>query len=184
MLSTRQIRYLVAVLIILPCTLGIGAGGACAQETTTSELDSVAHDPGPSVEINRKSPGRALLFSTAGTVVPLSLATTNFGSAGLGLVATGFLLGPSLGHLYAENYDRALFGIGFRLGTPFLLGAMAGPSGVFVGLAIAAGSALYDIVTAGGSARAYNSEQHPRVQVKPKTGPTGNGVGIALHVTF
>src|SRR5262245_54190778 len=62
------------------------------------------------------SEGTAVLLSTAATVLPIR-------SEGLVPVA-GLVLGPSVGHFYAGNARRALFGILLRSATIFATGAI------------------------------------------------------------
>jgi hypothetical protein len=148
-----------------------------------------------SSRLQPKSPRRAFAYSLGGTV----LLAPVFG--------TGLIVGPSLGHFYAGNNRQALIGIGIRtVGAGGALGALLsipsdpeeperGPvpapgsdedtvrTAVALGSALVwLGSAVYDIATAPGAARAYNASR--QVAVAPTVGPDGERVGLALHVTF
>lgn len=121
-----------------------------------------------------KSESSAFLYSFLGTAVPVgagAIVTTSSKAHGDDaapalLILGGFLMGPSFGHFYAGKSGSALAGIGIRaasiLGMAVAVGAswnhestgadvLAG-----VSLGIGAGSAIFDIATAGKSARRHN----------------------------
>ena len=112
----------------------------------------------------------------------------------------GTLVGPSVGHFYAENISQVLTGMGLRLGggalgvlggAAVLDAALRGNSGggggaaLFLsgGLAILI-SAGYDIFTADDAARDYNDAHGLNVEVAPTVSPRGEQVELALRVSF
>ena len=60
-----------------------------------------------------KSPRTAFLLSLLGTAVPVALSASGGDSSGWGFVA-GVVMGPSVGHLYAERWGRGLATVGLR----------------------------------------------------------------------
>jgi hypothetical protein len=148
-----------------------------------------------------KSPALAFGLSLGGTAMPLlasTLARESHDQAGL--VALGFVFGPSLGNYCAEHPRRArrgqkIHGIGAGIvGTGLVLSVASvfggerartvvrGVTGV--GLGTVAGGALYEIVTAPISAKEYNKAHDLNAQVAPAVGLRGEQVGLALRVSF
>lgn len=184
----QSARYrLLACLFLLASLLIAGAGvvPVSAQQPDSVEVDTTARrDTTTAPQAERKIPSRALIFSLGGTVV----LTPAFG--------VGLLVGPSLGHFYAGDSQQAWIGIGLRTvgGGVFLEGVASeiaaaekssGPNAAtVVGALIVGGSAIYDIVTASGSAREYNEAHGLNAQVTPTVGPRGEQVGLALRVSF
>lgn len=130
--------------------------------------------------IDQKSPARATVYSTAGTL----LLTPVFGS--------GLVVGPSFGHFYANNTRQAVTGIGFRAAgaTAFIVGledavgadASEGAEAItVVGLVTVVCSAVYDIGTADDAVRRYNERHRRQVRVVPAADRNGK-VGLALRV--
>lgn len=123
---------------------------------------------------DRKSPGRALLYSLGGTVVLTPIS-------GLGL-----LIGPSFGHYYAENPVRARLGIGIRsgiIGGGALL-ALSTESLVPLGIGSLAfiGHVIYDVITAPLSAKEYNEQLGANLSVAPTSNPQSGQGGLSLQV--
>jgi hypothetical protein len=165
---------------------------------------------------SRKSPLGAVLRSLGGTLVPAA--------AGIGLLmlqgerpvadwsggvvlASGLIVGPAMGHFYAENDEQAWRGIAVRGGagvgfglTAVLFAAsldgnyfgaddegseIAGVAAIVTLLAsgIALGvRTLYDIIEADDAARAYNDEVG--LSVRPQVNPVQRRAGLALQWTF
>jgi hypothetical protein len=79
-----------------------------------------------------KSPRAGLGASLAATVLPVAVGVlaSNLGapeSVGIGLAIAGVELGPSAGHLYADQQQRAFSGIAWRVGLSAI--AIASASG-------------------------------------------------------
>ena len=160
----------------------MGAGRDTTDADTTRQAD-------------RKSPGRALARSLGGTV----LLAPVFG--------VGLIVGPSLGHFYADNDLQAGIGIGVRLlgGAVVVVGLARIGLTVFeillgdpssstelkearrlagIGGGIVSVSALVDIVTAPIAAQNYNEARGITARVGPAVGPGADQVGLALKVQF
>lgn len=158
-------------------------GPVLAQRPDTTCKDNTGR------EVEKKDPSRASFYSGAGTI----LLAPAFGA--------GLVVGPALGHFYADNSSQAWTGIGLRtggalvgfLGANLAFGASwegnqalatVGEGLVVVGLGTVAISGLYDIVTADNSAREYNREHEVQANLVPTAEPTGGQVGLALAVRF
>ena len=148
-----------------------------------------------------KSETSALLFSVLGTATAAACAPLVFESNGTeaaGFVLVGALiLGPSLGHFYAERPGPAFAGIGIRLlaGAGVAYGALAeGSDGgatstsnaiAAAGVIVGGASILWDIARAPHSARVHNDQVHQgrmSFGLAPSMGATGMGLSVA--VTF
>jgi len=201
--STRH-RLLVCLFLLtglLALDVGVRSVSAQRPDSIANAKEMTARgNTAPAPQVERKSPNRAQLYSLGGTVVP-TVVGAKAGDAELGatLVFLGLGLGPSLGHLYADNTDQALVGIGIRVGGGALgaLGAAAalnasleGNSGgggaalFYAGVLTSLVSAGYDIFTADDAARDYNEAHGLSVQAAPTVGPRGEQVGLALRVSF
>ena len=146
-------------------------------------------------QADRKSPGRALARSLGGTV----LLAPVFG--------VGLIVGPSLGHFYADNDLQAGIGIGVRLlgGAVVVVGLarigltvfeilLGDPSSSIelkearrlagIGGGIVSVSALVDIVTAPIAAQNYNEARGITARVGPAVGLGAEQVGLALKAQF
>lgn len=174
-----------AVLTALPCS---------AQERLSG-----------SDSFNRKSPMVALAWSVAGTLLPtaVGLATVTTGEnkpTELSLLVTGIYVGPSLGHFYANRPGRAARGVLLRtaiLGLSLLALTQTGVclescapgeqndevAVVLVGTALTAASAVFDIVTAPGSARQYNKAR-AMVSVAPWFSLSQQAGAVGVIVAF
>jgi hypothetical protein len=165
--------------------------------------------------VAQKDPGTAQLLSLIGTAIPLGLyawgATGKENDTLLAVGATGMMIGPSLGHYYANR----------RLGTPGLAARLAGTGVGLLGVAMLVaggvacsnvigpssencddgsesakvvmaagaglfiGGAIYDIATAGRAARRENARQ---MSLRPLFQPGAPGqtsaYGLSLDGTF
>ena len=177
--------------------------GTPSVETPSESADSISAAAGPAIApAGMKSPGRAFLYSFFGTAVPVGIGGgTALGknelSAGALVAIGGGVVGPSLGHFYAQRYGRAIRGIVVR-------GAAAGiAAGVAVssssssepdesGAVLFVGSALLgivflvaDIAGAPQSARVHNEKvAGARVGVAPFAGPIAGAPGVGLRLAF
>jgi hypothetical protein len=127
--------------------------------------------------------------------------------AGALLVLTGLVVGPSLGHFYAQDARQARLGLWVRGGAT-VVGSGAATVIVLDGsldllalrpprlsrtgriaeevllaaMATMAGSAVVDLVTAPLSARAFNQAESPRLRVGPQVDPSRRQVGMAVRL--
>jgi len=186
--QTTQHRLLVCLLLLVGL-LGASALSASAQQPAPPMTDTTIRTtlaPSPR-SIDRKLPSRAQIYSVFGTLFPVVAGTKAPYLLGVGLV-----FGPATGHVYAENYSQAFWGIGIRIGAPLLMGSLIGSSGelddmitaAFIGGSIAAVSAIYDMATADNAARKYNERRASNVHVAPTVGPQGEQVGLTLQLSF
>jgi hypothetical protein len=160
-------------------------------DTDTTEADTTD-------QVERKSPGRALLYSLGGTVILAPVL-------GIGLV-----VGPAFGHYYANNRLQASIGTGIRglSAGVVLVGTFAAAGQVYTdpdigsgsedgevvdqtyariaaaGLGVLIASALVDIVMAPFAAQDYNQDHGLEASVRPTAGPGADQVGVALQVQF
>lgn len=138
-----------------------------------------------------KSPSQAVVLSLGGTLI---LAPA---------YGAGLFVGPAIGHFYAENHSQAWIGIGVRSSMALIFAGAAesaneGDSGgvseapdfdglglLLFGAAVVLGSGIYDIATAGKSAREYNEKRGLQARVTPTAGgPGGKQVGLSVTVQF
>jgi hypothetical protein len=105
--------------------------------TITPQLDPVRRSYGLSVSWNfgrrlhppppQKSPGRAFAYSLVSTTAPMALGFAIENEAGAVAVLSGVVLGPSVGHFYAGQEERALITLALRgAGTTVALAALVG----------------------------------------------------------
>jgi len=147
----------------------------------------------------RKSGSTAFLISALSTFVPAGLgvvqASGTDGGAGGVLVFLGTLVGPSAGHFYAGKPGRALRGIGIRaaavggMGAAFAMAWNRSDSNAeglaYASLAIYGVSALVDIATAPGSARAHNQKiARSHLNVAPVAIGPARTPGLRVDWTF
>ena len=197
--QTAPFALSICILLSAGTLLALGGGHpAQAQQADAAETDTTIQ-----VETKtRKSPTQAQLYSLGGTLVPVLLGAgmdKERDDIRVPLLAAGILVGPSVGHFYAENTSQALTGIGIRLGGGALsvLGfgvalnaSLEGNSGgggaalFYAGVLTSLASAGYDIFTADDAARDYNEAHGLSVQAAPTVGPRGEQVGLALQVSF
>lgn len=143
----------------------------------------------------RKSAGKAVALSLASTLVTSALAIpflasdipeSNWNEAvGGTLLASGLIIGPGAGHIYAQNRKAFYRGVVIRaIGAGILLGGVAKKESIFdddataeffilTGGTIVLISMISDIARVDGSARRYNKEHgllaglYPIIQVGP-----------------
>lgn len=162
--------------------------------------------------VELKDPGKAIGASLGGTLLPslplLACATGRdvdsyivVGSIVLSL--SGFIIGPSAGHFYAENSARGNISMGLR--TVF---ALVGGAGVLTGfanlcsedfgaakggatIAVASGicilgSAAYDILTCPQSVEKYNQSIRNQggLYLTPEIDLTNESYGLSLSYRF
>ena len=191
-------------------SLGIllsGPANADEGARPPSAIDSVAISSPPAGELppGTKSGKTALIFSVLGTVVPAA-ATLPFiwESSGTSLAHTSavvgagtYLIGPSLGHFYANRPGRAVAGIGIRVlaAAGVVIAGFGGASegGITPGQAalgvaggiIGAASVVWDIASAPHSARVHNDglrQEHAAIGIM-LSGDT-RGIGVSAKATF
>ena len=169
-----------------------GAGGSAANDTTRSP----------------KSPLRAFGWSFGPTALamggPALLAEDQLGTVGVLTLAFGGIVGPSLGHFYAENRSQAWWGIGIRATSSAVFvgagvwalnetdwfgddedSAAAVPSALALTAFLTfAASGLFDIFNAPDSANDYNARHGLNAQVLPQYHPATEGVGLAVRISL
>ncbi len=136
--------------------------------------------PSPLESHEARSPRRAVLLSSLGTAA-MFIPVVNLAA---------IPAGPSLGHFYAGNERQAFIGIAIRgtaMGT-LVLGALGAAYNeksaervVYGSVAVILASGLYDVATAGESARDHNRRHGFTARALPAIGPNGQ-VGLALVV--
>ena len=163
---------------------------------------------------SRKSPLGAVLWSLGSTLVPTAAGLLMLQGerpvadwGGGAVLASGLIVGPAVGHFYAENDGQAWrgiavrggAGIGFGLTTVLAaasldgnyLGAddegseMAGVAAIVTLLAsglVLGVRTLYDITEADDAARAYNNKAG--LAVRPRVNPVQRRAGLAMQWTF
>ncbi|MGE5176200.1 MAG: hypothetical protein ACM3JJ_07455 [Hyphomicrobiales bacterium] len=157
------------------------------------------------------SPTTATLLSTVFTVVPAvaGIVITNGegrsngpdqGAGGPLLFTGAYLFGPAVGHFYAGRSGRAFVGIGVRAAAlAAATGAVAASwdngsdtSGAetvgLVALGVGVVSAVYDVATAGKSAKIKNDELRAQRLTEPKVsaslGSVAGAPGVRIGVKF
>lgn len=150
---------------------------------------------GQSPEPGLKSETTALMWSLLGTVLPAgamilaSSAESNNPAPGL-LFLGAVLVGPSLGHFYANRSGRALAGMGIRtLAMVGLVGGFAaawnnnsgGDELMVAGLVLWGTTLAWDIIAAPHSARVHNAKIR-RHRVAIGLGPTIEAPGVQLSI--
>ncbi len=134
-----------------------------------------------------KSPGLAVALSTVGTLVPIAVGiwavdrnsqndvrgNSRFEAGdeiGAGLIVTGAILGPALGHFYAHEKGLFLYrlGIGAAAGT-IALTARHDPAAIALVVGGAAVGILgaMDIVRAPAAARRFNAAHAVQASIAP-----------------
>ena len=177
------------------------ASNATAGDLRTLELSEapvipvVPYDSITPAAARAMSPGRAFLYSFFGTAIPVGVGgATALGnnelSAGSLVAIGGAVVGPSLGHFYAQRYGRAIRGIVIRgVATAIVAGTLTTDTRSDGLAALSAGALLVgitsfvvDIAGAPHSARVHNETVAGRVRlgVAPLAGPPG----VAVRVTF
>jgi hypothetical protein len=187
------------------------------------EPSSVANENDSSQLAGPKNPKLAQKLSNYPTIITSTLGTALFvildrhppsnalpeQEFGLKTVGTGLLLGPSIGHIYAEQWDDTIVGLGLR-GAGIVISVigyrrtmdcieisyekhtctvgqgMLAALGTLGGGALVAGSAYHDMHSADQSAVEYNREtkRGAKVSVSPFFGPLSGSVGMTVNVGF
>lgn len=160
---------------LLALTLLVAVPAVRAQAPT-----QVPPIPPPLDSHEPRSPRQAVLLSSLGTAA-MFIPIVNLAA---------IPAGPSLGHFYAGNERQAFVGIAIRgtaMGT-LVLGALgaaynekSAENVVYGSVAVILASSLYDVATAGESARDHNRRQGYTARALPTIGPDGQ-VGLALVV--
>ena len=152
-----------------------------------------------------KSEGAASAWSLLGTAIPVATGIAmahnhELVTPGVLLVASGIIVGPSLGYFYGGCGNRGGTGIAIRLGLGTLtFGGMvigASSSSGWDGLGIAVGvflagsgvitiHALYDIAKVESTVRKHNQKMQARsLGIVPTYSPDSDAAGLALQMTF
>jgi hypothetical protein len=171
---------------------------SCAPRARGEEIP-YADPPVP----GEKSGSTAFMLSMFGTAVPIAAGligsssnsrTSDDGPWGL-MVVGGYLVGPSLGHMYAGRGGHAAAGIGIRTLALVGVGVAVGTSWdnpntgsdalAVASLVLGGGAALLDIGGASGSARSYNEKlQKSRLSIAPAAVGRTHAPGLEAHVSF
>ena len=169
-----------------------------AMQPVRADIDSTSE---------QKSEGNAVLYSLAGTLVPLALAVpfvlqdnpeSNANEVlGVGLISVGALIGPGLGHLYVDNGKAFTAGLIVRsLGGGLMLAGIAksdslfdkddsGENLILIGGSVVLISMIVDIAKSDNSARLYNQDRGPsQVSLFPSYQIETGSVGINLALRF
>jgi hypothetical protein len=151
-----------------------------------------------------KSPSRAFLYSFLGTAMPVGIGGAsalgnNELSAGALVAIGGAVIGPSLGHFYAQRRGRAIRGILIRGAAAGIMAATfpssndgdkvgnEGLSAPFIGASIVGvWFFVADIAGAAHSARAHNQKlaARPPIRVSSLVRPIAGAPGIAVRVAY
>lgn len=160
-----------------------------------------------------RSETNALLWSLSGTIVPIyagTKLTKNGGPGRLLLIASGVLIGPSLGYFYGDIPKRGLRGVAVRSGVIFGSFVIGGAIGldicislfgnsnsecnddgwtvVGLGALFVIGHGLYDIATVKSTIQKHNLElmrkNQTSVTLMPKYFANSGAGGLELRVTF
>jgi hypothetical protein len=192
---------------LMLCGIGLALvlsdrAGAQAIGESPERADSTLASAGSDLEElpGIKSGTSALLLSALGTATAAACAPLVFESNGpevAGFVLVGALvLGPALGHFYAERPGPALAGIGIRLlaGAGVAYGALsegseAGATSTSnaiaaAGVIVGGASILWDIARAPHSARVHNDQvRQSRLSfgITPSAGAPGMGLSVAVR---
>jgi len=155
--------------------------------------------------VTRKSPVAAGLFSTGATVLPfgggLAMVLTDDSATdegatatGLALMAGGVVVGPAIGHLYAENGDRAVNGMlarGMMILVTVYVSAVNPALGGIIAFPLmigTLGSLFSDLASAADAARVSNArhglDAREGMAIAPRVDPINRQVGLALRLTF
>lgn len=172
-----------------------------SPERTTLDIPAGnQYDFAQAKNVEGKEPATALGTALAATILPtgLGLLFRQVGGDNQAIRTTGNILGtygltagPSMGNLYADDFLRGGLGILSRLGgsamisyglnedltrfftNPYNLDKKKDDHDTLLGagLVLFAGSAIYNIITSGASARAYNDRFSVRRGVEVETSP-------------
>lgn len=161
----------------------------------------------PAVDNDAKSPAFAIGLSTAGTLLPLVMIGAAYDGADTNMPLylagmAGTLIGPSIGHWYAHDYvtpglvgragGAALIGIGAAMSLDCIgvvspcepsTTRVVGEVIAIAGIGVYAGSAIYDIATAGRATRAWNTH-HLQIAPTVSGSSASRSVGLAVGGAF
>jgi hypothetical protein len=179
------IRYQVA------CWIGTALLQVAAPRTAEAQIPAEETAPG------LKSGSAAFLWSFLGTVVPAGVAiaskTESSGATSWPVILGAFVLGPSLGHFYADRPGRAFAGIGIRAlavvglgaGVATALNGSGGEGLAYASLALGGAVAAWDIIAAPHSAQVHNESIRPgRIAIALTPALNAPGVQIGALITF
>jgi hypothetical protein len=172
--------------------------GTPGVETPYESADSISSTASRAMATEgRRSPGRAFLYSFFGTAIPVGVGGgtalgNNELSAGALVAIGGAVVGPSLGHFYAQRPGRAIRGIVARgVAAGMITGAVYSSSesaftSLFVGGSLLGiGFFVADIAGAPHSADVHNEEvARARVSAALFAGPIGGAPGVGLRLAF
>ena len=173
-----------------------------SQDSTVSVVIQPKKDQNvmPVQQMNRpKSPSNAFLLSVGSTMIPILIGINK---EDILLVATGSLIGPSIGNFYAGDTRRGISGILLRGGGMLMttLGIAMnfddatevdddeweygndGEALIYGGLAVIGISAVWDIVMAPTSAREYNKKHG--LSFSPMYDPVNKAAGMNFSYKF
>ena len=133
-----------------------------------------------------KSPTLAFLLSAVGTAALFPAVKVS-----PGLAFGALIIGPSLGHIYTENYGWALVGIGVRGGVLLLGINQAKGKSWDEGMAVAAITvgvmginAIVDVMLASYSAKHYNESHKSNVDLMPRIDIKEESYGLSVVYCF
>ena len=220
------------VLMMVAFLLGSGGGDVLADDGRGA-LPSARGTTSSSLEADTiRAPKRtdvAVLSSVGSTLLPAAGGITLINRArdvpayrrdettlwrGVGSLAAGLLVGPSLGHFYAQNHDQAWTGMAIRGGAaasgmlalwayPFQEDGGATPDralssenestvsakGILSWVMVASAAVLvsrsvYDLLSTPQAVQEYNAQPDVRASVVPHVASTGDGAGLTVRVQF
>jgi hypothetical protein len=179
---------------------GLSSDSSTTRSASSTLGATLGQIPAEAIAPGHKSATTALLWSFLGTLVPagagIAAASGESSDPMPGLVILGALiLGPSLGHFYADRPGRAFVGIGIRTLAVAGIGAgfaatwndsnAGGTALLFGSLALGALSVGWDVIRASHSAKVHNEKQHPgRVAIGIMPVSEARGVQIGARVAF
>lgn len=215
-------------LVLVAFLLGAGGGDALADDRaetfpngrralSSSQADTIRAPKRMDVAVVSSVGGT--LFPTAGGILLINRLRDvptyrRDGTAlwlGVGSIAAGLLVGPSVGHFYAQNHDQAWTGLAIRGGavlsgtlalwhypfqriraTPDRASSSEDEStvrGILNWVMIGSVATLvfqtfYDLLSTPQSVYDYNAQPDVRASVAPHVPPTGNGAGLTVRVQF
>jgi len=222
---------LCTVLMLVAFLLGLGGGEVLADEGRRASPDVRGTTSSPLEVDTIRAPKRtdvAVLSSVGGTLLPTAGGVTLINRVrdvpayrrdgttlwrGVGSLAAGLVVGPSLGHFYAQNHDQAWTGMAIRGGaaTSGMLALWAYPfqeeggptpgrassgsepaasaEGVLSWVMVASAAVLvsrsvYDLLSTPQAVQEYNVQPTVRAQVVPHVSPTGTSGGLTLRLQF